>query len=105
MEDKRKHSRVKKEVKIEVRDDENMTLSTSRDLSNGGIFISTPEPMIVGSELELSLQIPGSDLIALKGIVRWIREEEDGDKKAGMGIEFTELSDDKLNTLKKLSDA
>ncbi len=105
MEDKRKHPRVDKEVKIEVRDPENLTRSTSRDLGNGGIFISTPEPMKIGTELELSLQLPGSELVNLKGVVRWVREEEADGKKAGMGIEFSEPTEDKLNIIKKLSDS
>lgn len=103
MDEKRKFSRVKKEVKIEVRDSESMTLSTTRDISNGGIFISTPEPVKVGSELEMSIQRPGSDSIAFKGVVRWIREDGSDGRKAGMGIEFTGLSQDLLNALKDLS--
>ncbi len=103
MDEKRQHNRNDKEVKTEVHTEEGMTFSTSRDMSNGGIFISTPEPMKIGTELELSLTIPGEDSINIKGIVRWIREDETEGKKAGMGIEFSDISSDDLNKLKDIS--
>ncbi len=102
MKDKRKHERVSKEVKSEVHAIEGMTFSTARDLSTGGIFISTPEPIMVGAEIDLSLHIPGKDSIEIKGIVRWMRDDENDGKKSGMGIEFVDIPGDKLDIVKDL---
>ena len=93
MSEKRNSARVLKKVKSEVHTTDGMTFSTSADLSQGGIFISTPEPIIVGSKVELSLYIPGKeDSINIKGVVRWMREDDNNEEKAGMGIEFIDFT-------------
>ena len=94
MADKRKSERVKKWVKSEVHSDEHVTFSSSVDLSRGGIFISTPEPLNNGSEVNLSIHLPGHGEVEVKGIVKWIRADESDSEKAGMGIEFVNLSTD-----------
>jgi len=102
MENRRKHDRIGKEVKSEVHTDEGMTFSTSQDLSQGGIYISTPEPVEAGSPVDLTLDIKGEEPVHVKGIVRWIKSEEDTSKKAGMGIEFIDISDSQLMIIKKI---
>ncbi|NCU32098.1 MAG: PilZ domain-containing protein, partial [Candidatus Moranbacteria bacterium] len=52
--DKRKEERVKKEIKSEVVSEELISRSSTVDLSRGGIFISTPEPLKSGSEVTLT---------------------------------------------------
>ena len=101
MKDKRNHTRVDKKIKSEIHTPDGMTYSTSLDISNGGIFISTPEPIAEGSDVELSLQIPGGKEINVKGIVRWRREEGDKAKRAGMGIEFIGATESEIEKLKK----
>ena len=101
MENKRKSERIKKEIKSEVHGDEHVSLSSVLDLSRGGIFISTPEPLNNGSDVSLSIHIPDHGEIEVKGIVKWIRSDETGSRRAGMGIEFTNIDTD----LKKKLDA
>jgi len=55
------------------------------DLSEGGLFIRTDEPMPIGTNLHLRLEADGFG-IPLKGIVRWLREEEEDGRPRGMGI-------------------
>ncbi len=102
MEEKRKHARTRLKARSEVHFDEGMTFSRSLDLSNGGLFISTPEPLSEGSEVSLSLQIPGEDSVDIKGIVRWVRESEDDETKSGMGIEFKDVSESDIENIKKI---
>ena len=93
MVEKRNSARIVTKVKSEVHSIDGMTFSTSADLSSGGIFISTPEPINIGSEVELSLYVPGKEEpFEIKGIVRWMREDENKKQKAGMGIEFIDFS-------------
>jgi uncharacterized protein (TIGR02266 family) len=104
MSEKRKSERVKKWIKSEVHSDEHVSFSSSVDLSRGGIFISTPEPLNNGSEVNLSIHIPGHGELEVKGVVKWIRSEETSSNKAGMGIEFVGMSSDfkkKLDELMK----
>lgn len=91
MADKRKNERVKKDVKSEIYAEEHASFSSSVDLSKGGIFISTPEPLSSGSEVNMTIHMPGHGEIEIKGIVKWVRAEETGSSKAGMGIEFVNV--------------
>ena len=101
MSDKRKNERIKKQVKSEVFSEEHVSFSSAVDLSKGGIFISTPEPLGNGSEVNMSIHIPGHGELEVKGVVKWVIENESGSEKAGMGIEFTNLNSD---LKKKLDD-
>jgi len=102
MKEKRKHERVSKTLKSEVHGPDAVTLSKSADLSNGGIFITTPEPLESGSQVEMSLYIPGEEPIRLKGVVMWKRENESDEQKAGMGIEFLQLDGPDAEKIKKM---
>ncbi len=105
--DKRKFERLPSDIKSEVHFDDGMTYSKSVDISKGGLFISTPEPLHVGSEVSLSLQIPGEESVDIKGVVKWVRESvditRDESDKIGMGIEFVNLSQKEQERLKKVS--
>ena len=102
MENKRKFDRVDAKIKSEVHSKDGMTFSSTTDVSKGGIFISTPEPLNDDSEITLSLYIPGEEPVDVKGVVKWIREDETENKKSGMGIEFIGISEKELDKLKKL---
>jgi uncharacterized protein (TIGR02266 family) len=100
--EKRKQNRVGRKIKSEVHYDKGMTFSSSQDISHGGIFISTPQTVDIGSIIELSIYIPESEPIKIKGVVRWTRDEESGDKRAGFGIEFVDANEDELKMIKKI---
>ncbi|MBP7583701.1 MAG: PilZ domain-containing protein [Spirochaetes bacterium] len=99
MDDKRKSRRISSRIKSEVHASRGMTFSTSQDLSRGGIYISTPEPLEKGSEISLSLYLPGQDPLSLRGIVRWSTTEEASGRRCGMGIEFCDACDGDLEKI------
>lgn len=101
MNEQRKHPREKVRIKSEVHSEDMITYSTSSDLSKGGIFITTPEPPLQGSEVLLSLHFPGEEPVDIRGVVRWIRHEEADDQKTGMGVEFVEIVSTNSRTLRK----
>lgn len=90
----RKTRRVNTRIKSEVRTEESVTLSSSVDLSKGGIFISTPEPLSDGSNVNLTIIIPGDGEIDVQGVVKWVRDDETETGRAGMGIEFVNVNSD-----------
>jgi type IV pilus assembly protein PilZ len=102
MDNKRQHSRVAKRVKSEVHSPDGMTFSKAVDLSKGGIFISTPDPLKPGSNVELVVHIPGQEPVTIKGTIKWTRDDETSTLKAGMGIEFSDLSEKESEALKKV---
>lgn len=93
MSEKRKEERVKKSLRSEVRSEDALTFSSAVDMSRGGIFISTPEPLDNGTNVELSIMIPGGDEVTIQGVVKWVRPDGTGNVRAGMGIEFINLDD------------
>ncbi len=101
MPDKRKEERTKKTIKSEVKSEEALTYSTTVDVSTGGMFISTPEPLGSGSKIELSITVPGDGEVTIHGVVKWIRDDETGGCRAGMGIEFQDMDE---STKKKLGE-
>ncbi len=102
MKEKRKHDRLKVTVKSEVVFEEGFTYSNTVDVSKGGLFISTPEPIGIGSPISLAIQIPGENPVELSGVVKWVRNEEKDGERAGMGIEFNDMGDERIDSLKKL---
>jgi uncharacterized protein (TIGR02266 family) len=104
MKNKRKHDRIDKNMKAEVHAADRMTFSKAVNISQGGIFISTPEPLSEGSMINLALQIPSGELIEIKGQVKWIRQDESDHERTGMGIEFVEVSEKDISVINKFLD-
>jgi Tfp pilus assembly protein PilZ len=102
MQEKRQHPRINKKIKSEVHSDEAMTYSTTSDVSHGGIFISTPEPVKINSEVNLSILSPDGNTIDIRGIVRWICDDMVKGNRNGMGIEFTGMTEAQIKKLKDI---
>ncbi len=99
--EKRKNERINKKIKSEVHSEYAMTYSTSIDLSSGGIFISTPEPLANGTELLISFKTPDGENVEIKGVVKW---SADNDEKTGMGIEFINISENARKQVLKMNE-
>jgi uncharacterized protein (TIGR02266 family) len=75
------------------------------DVSRGGIFIRTREPLPVGTRLRLEFQLlDAAPLLAGEGTVVWIRENDParGNVTPGMGVRFDKLSPDSQPTLERI---
>lgn len=90
MEEKRTQKRIEKKLKAEVHTPDGMTYSSSVDISTGGIFISTPEPLQQNEEVMLAVKVSENVTVDIKGVIKWNRDETE-DMKAGMGIQFKDL--------------
>ncbi len=102
MNDKREKERKEINVKTEVHSSRTLTCSNTVNVSKGGLFISTPEPLDADSELTLLLQLPGGDEMKIRGRVRWVRQNEKENERAGMGIEFIEINENTKEKLKTI---
>src|SRR5260370_33806458 len=67
-------------------------VSYSINLSKGGIFIETTEPLEVATPLELKLEVPGMGNLKLHGVVAWVRAAPSGELRPGMGVRFESLA-------------
>jgi uncharacterized protein (TIGR02266 family) len=63
----------------------------ARDISRGGLFVATGNPLGGGEQFTLRLQLPGhEETLTLSCEVAWSREEE-GRTGGGMGVRFLEI--------------
>src|SRR4029077_153393 len=75
------------------------------DVSRGGIFIRTREPLAVGTRLKLEFQLQdAAPLLAGEGTVVWIREHDPARENVtpGMGVRFDKLTPESQPTLEKI---
>ncbi len=107
---KRKLPRVMVKVVIVSSDDETMKLlidypdseaylyDYSTNLSEGGIFLKTTEPIPLGKAIHINFTIPDYiNLLEATGVVKWINMEEDAktnNLSPGIGIKFTYITEE-----------
>jgi type IV pilus assembly protein PilZ len=67
----------------------------TKNISKGGTFIRTNNPLDLGTEFVFVLVMPEDRTLELTGVVKWIVSEADAtdDKPAGMGIQFVFADD------------
>ncbi len=83
----RKTERVPLEARITMASQTNFWTGFSENLSEGGVFVSTPNPPALGDVVPVHLQLEDGRAVLIWGEVRWMREEEDG-SHSGCGIQF-----------------
>jgi two-component system chemotaxis response regulator CheY len=90
-------------VKLEVMYGEDETFSDytagyTLDVSVGGLFLETPNPLSLGERLKLKLSLPGKDhSIFFQGRVAWVNSPlspSNGTHPPGMGVEFLNIEDE-----------
>jgi uncharacterized protein (TIGR02266 family) len=79
--------RVTIEVDIGVLTESHFYAGLSQDLSRGGVFIATYQPLPPGTAVTLFFGLPGGHEVHADGVVRWTREASD-DAPPGMGVAF-----------------
>lgn len=84
--------RVGMVLEVRYRNAGQFLVSYCTNLSRGGLFVSTRSPEPVGTELLLSLRVPGRAApVSLRASVRWSRNEDDESGPAGMGLSFADV--------------
>jgi uncharacterized protein (TIGR02266 family) len=94
--DRRKHPRKELNIEIVYSSLENFFYDYAVNISLGGMFIKTDNPLQVGSRINLRFSLPGSKkIIETKGRVMHTVSGKSRTKHAqhGMGIQFQELSE------------
>ena len=108
--DKRQSTRATIQVPVRTRvlPDGSFFEATAWNLSLGGMFLRTDEPIPPGSELELETQLPGQQVIAtLKAKVMRIQPPFDSDEHPripGLGLQFIDPPKELLNQIENLVD-
>ncbi len=90
---RREHSRFSVDLDVTVGSDHNFYAGFAENLSAGGVFIATHKLKPVGSQIELTINLPEGVQIRATGQVRWIRVfNERSDTPPGMGVRFDDLA-------------
>jgi type IV pilus assembly protein PilZ len=89
--DKRSSPRLPIALKVEYKRLNSFFADYTKNISRGGTFIRTKNPLAIGTEFLFHLGIPGlTDPLALRGKVQWVVHEADAtpSQEPGMGIGF-----------------
>ena len=100
----RKHDRVMKRLTVRYKDRQTLIAAVTSNLSAGGVFIRTDNPLNAGERflIELYLKELGETL-EIPCQVKWTREKTSDSRgePPGMGVEFSELSQKNAQLLKR----
>lgn len=75
----------------------NFFTGITSNLSDGGVFVATPAPPPIGSQVGFELLLGGGRFLVI-GTVRWVRDENAASPgaPAGCGVRFETLEDGAL---------
>ncbi len=93
-EERREATREDLEMEVGLEGDNTFFTGRTGDLSKGGLFVGTDEPLPVGTELLLSFVLPDGYRVRADAVIAWVRAPRyrDGELPAGMGVRFRSLS-------------
>jgi uncharacterized protein (TIGR02266 family) len=94
--DRRKDPRYEVNIQVDYSTQEMFVSNRVTNLSKGGLFIQTDNPLPIQSQIHLTFSLPGFNIrIEAKGKVAWTFDIKKGTSNIipGMGIMFTDLPD------------
>jgi uncharacterized protein (TIGR02266 family) len=97
--ERRVASRVRLEADVSLYSATTFWAGVAEDLSEGGLFVATYQLEPIGTAMDLRFELPTGQAIAVRGVVRWVREVMD-EGMPGMGIQFHDLTAHDLAVIK-----
>ena len=94
----RRDPRAPLHVAVSYRTTGAFLVAYSVNLSKGGIFIEA-QPLPVGTEVQLELDVPEAGKLDVNGLVAWVRETPSFGLPVGMGIQFQGQLDERHGEL------
>lgn len=90
--DARTEPRVPKKLSLAYKDKASFLKAYTKNISNGGLFIKTSNPLSKGTLVNLRLQLPElKEHLKIDCSVVWNNKKDD--KPVGMGLQFDKMSD------------
>jgi uncharacterized protein (TIGR02266 family) len=84
--------RVATTIEITFQHDDVSVRTFMVNLSSGGIFIKTDNPLPIDSPLGMRFHLPGDpEIMEMQGTVVWVKQKSNV-FPAGMGVQFTEIA-------------
>lgn len=102
--DRRYERRLPVRITVEYEDTEDFLTDYTANLSIGGMFIETQEPLAVGTRFRLRFSVPGREApIDTVAEVRWAQGRAPGSPMApGMGVRFETLASADLQAVQDM---
>lgn len=89
----RSSNRAPLKAAVSLVSQDNFYTGLTRDISSGGVFVSSPKLFPIGTPVTLRLTLaPGKQEVIINGEVRWLRKANLGaNMPRGMGVAFEGL--------------
>jgi uncharacterized protein (TIGR02266 family) len=102
MDPRRQFQRFQVELELTLQSESTIWIGHAENVSDGGVFVATKELKPIGTEVEMTLKLPGNLLpVWAVGVVCWIRDTSGkSDTPLGMGIQFRLIADDALRRIR-----
>ncbi len=93
MDERRQSPRMDVEVEVHYRTAQEFVAAYGRNISGGGLFVSTTEPHALNQPVLLRFTLPGVDhRFEIKGIVVWSHSAPGSSLPSGMGVKFVQIA-------------
>ena len=99
---RRQYTRFQVELELTLQSESTVWMGQASNVSDGGVFVATKELKPIGTEVEMTIKLPGNMLpVWAIGVVCWIRETSgQADSPLGMGIQFRLIADEALRRIR-----
>jgi uncharacterized protein (TIGR02266 family) len=85
---------------MSVRDGGRTYTSKTLDISHGGIFLATDEPLEIGTFIDMTFQLPNTDhTVSAVGKVAWVGQGGLEGTRAGVGVKFSRIDPKDLHLI------
>ncbi len=103
----RKAARLHHEILVAYRTMDGFITDWAVNISKGGLFVNTRQPLPVGSQVRLIVSLPSTVFpFDLQGRVSWVNEFDNASNLVpGMGIEFVDIDEEKKARIADFVDA
>lgn len=88
--------RTRLDCEVGMETETNFFAGFAWDISSGGLFVTSFEPMQIGQEVDLMFTLPDGTKVDAVAQVRWTRDHDGSDTSIlpGVGLQFVRISDD-----------
>jgi uncharacterized protein (TIGR02266 family) len=92
------------DLELTLQSETTIWIGHAENVSDGGVFVASKELKPIGTEIEMTLKLPGENVLPVwaVGTVVWIRETSgsNADAPLGMGIQFRLIADEALRRIR-----
>ncbi len=93
-EDKRRFRRATLSAVVDLSRKASHYTGYTENISEGGVFVATPEPLPIGEPLDLRLHLRSGGDVVVRARVAWVRKARADGPPAGMGLQFVSVPEE-----------